>query len=91
VHIHDSLRRLVNRWETRIFAAEDVAAGGRGWQISRPPNGFGRCYRDPRWDLVSACEWCGRDGGNAVESCQSCAGRGTVRHHPTNARLGGAP
>lgn len=79
--IHGNLRRLINKWEGRIFAAEDAAARRRGWQISRPRHGFGRLYRDPRWDLISVCELCGGDGGRAVGPCPLCGGRGTVRRN----------
>lgn len=90
MHTPGGLRRLIIRWESRIFAAEDAAARHRGWQISRPPKGFGRAYRDPRWDFISECELCDGDGGSAVAPCRSCEARGTVRHSPTGASPGGA-
>ncbi|MCA1603038.1 MAG: hypothetical protein LC776_15855 [Acidobacteria bacterium] len=85
-----NLRRLITWCEGRLFAAEDAAARRRGWHISRLPTGVGRVYRDPRWDSITACEQCGGDGGSATDSCRSCGGRGTVRHSPTDAPLGGA-
>lgn len=87
---HSSLGQLIRRWEDPLFAAEDAAARARGWQISRPPSGFGRIYRDPRWDLVSACEACGGDGGTAAEPCPSCGGHGTIRHTLADDPLGAA-
>lgn len=88
MHVNGYLRRLINKWESRIFAVEDAVARGHGWQISRPPNGFGRVYRDPRWDLISECELCGGEGGSAAEQCQRCGGRGTVRRSLTAPRGG---
>lgn len=85
------IRRLITSAERRIFAGEDAAARHRGWQVSRRSTGFGRIYRDPRWDLISECESCGGDGVSAVEPCPSCAGRGTVRHDPSDAPLRDAP
>lgn len=89
MYIPGCLRRLCNRWERLLFASEDAAAGAAGWHISRPPNGFGRSYRDPRWDLISACEWCGGDGATATGQCQPCGGHGTIRHSLTDAPFGG--
>lgn len=86
--IRDHLRQVINRWESRLFAAEDAAARDRGWEISRPPKGFGRVYRDPRWNLISECESC--RGGSMAESCQSCGGCGTVRRNLTDSSRGGA-
>jgi len=81
MHVRGFLCRLIKRWESQIFAAEDAAARARGWQVSRPPNRFGRVYRDPRWDLISLCELCGGDGGSVAGPCQSCGGHGTIRHN----------
>jgi len=77
--IRRALRQLINRWEDWLFAADDAAAKNRGWQVCRPPSRFARAYRDPRWDLISACEACGGDGGSAIQPCEACQGRGTIR------------
>lgn len=90
MHTPGRLRQLIMRWEDWIFATEDAAARARGWQISRPRKGFGRTYRDPRWDLISACELCGGVGGSATEPCRPCGGSGRVRHDEIHAPLGGA-
>lgn len=87
--IHDRFRQLINRWKGRLFAVEDAVARARGWVISRPPKGFGRVYRDLRWDLISECELC-RGEGNLAQSCQSCGGHGTVRRSLTDISCGGA-
>lgn len=71
--------RLIRRWEDKLFAADDEAARRRGWQVSRRPNGHGRRYRDPRWDLVSACLSCEGTGAAGARPCDACDGRGTVR------------
>lgn len=84
--IHGRLRYLMNTLDRRIFAAEDAVALVRGWEISRLPNGFGRVYRDPRWDSISACGLC----RGAAESCPSCGGCGTVRCRLTDMSRGGA-
>ncbi|MCA1604117.1 MAG: hypothetical protein LC775_01205 [Acidobacteria bacterium] len=85
-----NLRRWLTWWEDWLFAAEDAAARHRGWEISRPQSGFGRIYRDPRWNFITECEQCGGEGGSAIESCQSCGGRGTVQYSPTDTPHGGA-
>jgi hypothetical protein len=90
LYTHGWLGQLIRRWEDRIFATEDTAARARGWQLSHPPRGLGRIYRDPRWDLISAGEACGGDGGNPVEPCLPCAGHGTVRRDWATAPPGGA-
>lgn len=87
--IHDRLHQMISRWADRIFAAEDARAHARGWEISRPRKGFGRVYRDPRWDLISECEVCGGDDGS-VTACQSCGGYGKVRPSLTDSSPGGA-
>jgi hypothetical protein len=75
------LVQLLRKWEDRLFAAEDAAARVRGWQVSRPQKGFGRVYRDPRWDSISACEACDGDGMTAAKPCLSCGGQGTIRRN----------
>jgi hypothetical protein len=90
MHICGNLRQLMKRWENWIFAGEDAAAHARGWEVSRPPNGFGRIFRDPRWDLISACESCGGAGRTAAGLCQGCGGHGTIRHHLADAPPRGA-
>lgn len=67
--------RLIGMIE-RLFAAEDDRARDRGWQVRPIHGGFGRSYRDPRWDRVRRCE-CAEieiDPG-----CPDCAGTGVIR------------
>lgn len=72
------LAQLIKDLEDRLFAAEDARARRRGWQIFRSPTGFGRRYRDPRWDLVSECPQCTGEGWTLSGSCGACHGRGTI-------------
>ena len=44
------IRYLLEQLESRLFADEDALARARGWTIRRTRGGFGRVYRDPRWD-----------------------------------------
>jgi len=73
------LRQLFRRCEDRLFASDDAWARHRGLQISRRPNGHGRRYRDPRWDLVTACPECTDIGASGIGRCGECGDRGTVR------------
>lgn len=70
--------RLIEDLEDRIFAADDARARARGWQVTRRPSGFARLYRDPRWDLASACADCAGRGQTPAGGCATCSGRGTV-------------
>ncbi|MCA1673406.1 MAG: hypothetical protein LC799_14800 [Actinobacteria bacterium] len=79
MHIPGWLGHLIRRCKDRLFAAEDTTARARGWQVSRPTNGFGRLYRDPRWDMISECELCGGHGGNVAVPCSACEGHGTIQ------------
>jgi hypothetical protein len=38
----------------RIFAASDTEARQRGWRVSSTRGGFGRSYRDPRFDTLAS-------------------------------------
>ena len=42
-----------NGWRHRLgrclFAAEDLRARARGWDVVETKRGLGRTYRDPRW------------------------------------------
>ncbi len=73
------ISRCIEDLEDRIFATDDARARARGWQVTRSPSGFGRQYRDPRWDLVAACADCAGRGETSASGCATCSGRGTVR------------
>jgi hypothetical protein len=38
-----------------LFAATDASARQRGWQVTSTRCGFGRRYRDPRFDTLTPC------------------------------------
>jgi hypothetical protein len=63
----------------RLFDASDTAARQHGWQVSSIHRGFGRKYRDPRFDTLASCKDCRGCGimpsGN---SCQRCSGTGRI-------------
>jgi len=67
----------------RIFAGTDVAAQQRGWQVSSTHGGFGRSYRDPRFDTLSSCGDClGRGIKSRGAPCQACGGTGRITVRP---------
>lgn len=71
--------RVLDRWVERLFVTDDAAAVARGWEVRRLPSGWGREYRDPRWDLIAACTACDGEGCQGARSCAECDGAGTVR------------
>jgi len=89
----DSTRTGPRQWiikhADRLHAAVDARARQRGWQITRIS--CGRVYRDPRWDLIVACEMCGGEGMHGVHRCAACQGRGTVRLDVADLHPGGGP
>ena len=82
-------RRWIIRLADRLHAAEDARAQRRGWQITPTSGGMGRQYRDPRWDLIAACEDCGGEGVHGAHCCVTCQGRGTVRLDQADQHPGG--
>jgi hypothetical protein len=82
-------RQWIAKLADRLHAAEDTRARRRGWQVSRISRGLGREYRDPRWDLIVACEVCGGEGMHGVHRCADCLGRGTVQLVPVDLHPGG--
>ncbi|HEX5403045.1 MAG TPA: hypothetical protein VFX16_12165 [Pseudonocardiaceae bacterium] len=80
--------RLVNQWIDRLFAAEDAHAMAHGWEVRRIRGG-GRAYRDPRWNYVRRCEFCG-GGGQATHmwaACEPCGGTGVIRSAPAASEI----
>ena len=73
------ITRLLDRAERRLFVADDAAAAARGWEVRRRPGGRGREYRDPRWDMVSACCACDGHGYRGAHDCDECDATGVVR------------
>ena len=69
---------IPRRWLDRLFEKNDAEAYWRGWQIARVHGGFGRRYRDPRFDTLAECSRCGGAGTRAGEPCSPCFGTGRV-------------
>lgn len=69
------LTRLTATVMRRLFAAPDAVARRHGWQVTSIRGGFGRQYRDPRFDTLRVCvAWRGR-GATAVSTpCDRCSG-----------------
>jgi hypothetical protein len=72
------IRERLDALDRRIFRAIDLDAIASGWRVHRC-RPFGRTYRDPRWDDVSACSDCRGSGTVEAHACDTCAGTGTVR------------
>ena len=69
----------------RLFAASDTAARHHGWHVSSTRYGFGRKYRDPRFDTLASCHDCHGRGITAIENqCQPCGGTGRITVKPTS-------
>jgi hypothetical protein len=67
----------------RIFAAPDAAARHRGWQVTSTHGGFGRSYRDPRFDTLASCGDClGRGTKSPGNPCHACGGTGRITVRP---------
>jgi hypothetical protein len=70
------------RWlEKQLFQADDAKASARGWEVRATRRGFGRVYRDPRWNSVFECLSCLGSGADPAEAdgCVECRGTGVVR------------
>lgn len=69
----------------RIFAAPDTAARQHGWQVSSTHGGFGRSYRDPRFDTLASCGDClGRGIRSSGKPCHACRGTGRITVTPAD-------
>ena len=63
----------------QVFAVPDADARRHGWQITVTHGGFGRRYRDPRFDYLVSCTGCSGRGRNPHHSiCPTCGGTGRV-------------
>lgn len=63
----------------QVFAVPDADARRHGWQVTVTHGGFGRRYRDPRFDNLVPCTACSGRGGNPRGStCPACRGTGRV-------------
>ena len=84
------IRLGLTRLEQRLFGDLDAQARHDGWQVTRLHHGFGRRYRDPRFDLLSSCPGCAGSGSIAGRPCEPCRGTGRVaRVRPRTPAPGG--
>jgi hypothetical protein len=82
------LRKQAEKAGQRLFARDDLIAIEHGWQITTRCGGFGRQYRDPRFDTLRSCPRCAgsgstlggttRSGAAGGEPCRACAATGRV-------------
>ena len=72
------IRLALTRLERHLFGDLDAQAGHDGWQVIRLRHGFGRRYRDHRFDLLSACPACAGSGSADGQPCELCRGTGRV-------------
>ncbi len=75
---------MPRRWLNRLFEKNDAEAYWRDWQIIKVRGGFGRRYRDPRFDTLAACSLCGGTGTRAGQPCSPCLGTGRVDTESTD-------
>jgi hypothetical protein len=63
----------------RLFAVSDANAHRHGWQVTITRGGFGRTYRDPRFDYLAECTTCNGRGRKARDTtCPPCDGTGRI-------------
>ena len=61
----------------QVFAVPDTHARRHGWQVTVTRAGFGRRYRDPRFDYLAPCTACNGQGCNLHgTTCSACHGTG---------------
>jgi hypothetical protein len=85
------IRVALTRLERRLFGDLDAQAKHDGWQVTRLRHGLARRYRDPRFDLLSACPACAGSGSTGGQPCEPCRGTGRVaRARPPAPTPGGA-
>jgi hypothetical protein len=80
--IFSFLLRLKSRLlaiKQQVFAVSDAHARQHGWQITVTRGGFGRTYRDPRFDYLAPCTACDGGGCNPRDAtCSACHGTGRI-------------
>jgi len=73
------LKGLLAAITQRVFAASDADAHRHGWQVTVTRGGFGRTYRDPRFDCLAECTACnGRGCQPGDTTCSRCHGTGRI-------------
>jgi hypothetical protein len=79
------IRSSLTTLTQRLFAASDTAVRQHGWQVSSTRCGFGRKYRDPRFDTLASCHDCHGRGITALRNqCPRCGGTGRVTVKPAS-------
>ena len=87
------LRKQAEKAGQRLFARDDLIAIEHGWQITIRCGGFGRQYRDPRFDSLRSCPRCA-GSGTVGETTRNGTTRSTRRNgtmHSGNSAAGGEP
>ena len=83
IKIYKLLATWIRALTQRMFAAPDAAAQQRGWQVTSTRGGFGRSYRDPRFDTLASCGDCLGCGIKSPETpCHTCRGTGRITVRP---------
>jgi hypothetical protein len=72
------IRLGLTKLEQCLFGDLDEQARHDGWQVTRLHHGFGRRYRDPRFDLLSVCPDCSGSASTDGQPCEPCQGTGRV-------------
>jgi hypothetical protein len=71
----EQLKLVLAALGDRAFAGADAEARRHGWQVYTIHFGFGRRYRDPRFDTPAACPGChGRGVDGYGDLCLGCSG-----------------
>lgn len=69
----------------QLFADTDTTARQRGWQVTATHRGFGRRYRDRRFDTLRSCAECsGRGFVSPGAPCPGCGGTGRLTVRPAD-------
>ncbi len=91
----DCVTDLPRRMAARMFSINDDEAYWRGWQIIKVHAGFGRRYRDPRFDTLVICARCLGTGIEVLEviemdmRCGICLGTGRLTIATADGALAG--
>jgi hypothetical protein len=73
------LKRFLDAITQQAFDAADADARRHGWQVTSTRGGFGRRYRDPRFDRLVPCTACNGHGCDPRDtSCSACHGTGRI-------------
>ena len=64
------VRAAISTLMRRVFASGDARARQQGWQVTSTRYGFGRQYRDPRFDTLTRCPACHGRGVQGREEAE---------------------